>query len=504
MVDPFVSPDPTIDVAVARFELLGRIGAGNHGVVFRARDRHLGRDVAVKRFSHFLADDPRAMRRITREVEALARVSHPHVVTVHDLVHMPDGDGEVTPHLVMELVEGTSLRELLAAHGPSLRSTVAVRGVLDGLAACHRAGILHLDIKPANVLVTPEGGVKIVDFGISRAASDTTATVAGTPHYMAPEQYDGRADERSDVYSVGCLLFECLTGRPPFEGSVAEQLMAHRQAPRPDPRSLAPGVGDDLAAVVARAMAVDPDERFASVEQMRDALDAVGDVPADVAARTAAVPTSVPRPLVTDAAWAGATGQEGVVGWPERLRHWALGGLLCLGLALLVPALVAGSQSLMPAADVVRAEPLVPALDWAAVAMLLVVGGLLLRARRLLAALDGPPLGSPAPRSALSRSHARALALTWAAAWRGSVVLLLPWYAAGVVALSDSLGLDWPEGVDAWTRLWATMPAVSVVLAWWGVTRLRPRLGALLASMLRLTAALAAAGLFVAYPAALG
>src|SRR5690606_6989126 len=136
----------------------------------------------------------------------------------HDLVHMADGDGEVTPHLVMELVEGTSLRDLLASQGPSLRSVTVVRGVLEGLAACHHAGILHLDIKPANVLVTPDGAIKIVDFGIARAASDATATVAGTPHYMAPEQFDGRSDERSDIYSVGCLLYECLTGRPPFEG----------------------------------------------------------------------------------------------------------------------------------------------------------------------------------------------------------------------------------------------------------------------------------------------
>ncbi|MBC7633025.1 serine/threonine-protein kinase, partial [Aeromicrobium sp.] len=222
MADPLAtSPVPAVSVPVEqRFELLGRIGAGNHGVVFRAKDRQLHRDVAIKRFSHFLADDERAMRRITREVGTLARVSHPHVVTVHDLVQMPDGDGEITPHLVMELVEGSSLRDLLVSHGPSLRSVIVVRSVLDGLAACHQAGILHLDIKPANVLVTKDGGVKIVDFGIARAASDATATIAGTPHYMPPEQYEGRVDERSDIYSVGCLLFECLTGSPPFEGTM--------------------------------------------------------------------------------------------------------------------------------------------------------------------------------------------------------------------------------------------------------------------------------------------
>jgi tRNA A-37 threonylcarbamoyl transferase component Bud32 len=504
VVDPLVSPaDPGTVDASGRFEMLGRIGAGNHGVVFRARDRHLGREVAVKRFSHFLADDPRAMRRITREVEALARVSHPHVVTVHDLVHMPDGDGEVTPHLVMELVEGTSLRELLLSHGPSPRATVAVRGVLDGLAACHRAGILHLDIKPANVLVTPEGGVKIVDFGISRAASDTTATVAGTPHYMAPEQYDGRADERSDVYSVGCLLHECLTGRPPFEGSVAEQLLAHRQAPRPDLHRLVPGIAPELAAVVTRAMAVDPDERFAGVEQMSAALDAAEGASGT---RTVEVPPAVvPRPLATESAWPDVEEPDGLVGWPERLRHWAVGALLALGVALLVPTLAAGSDQLVPAEHAGRAATLVPSLDWGAIALLLVLGGLALRGRALLPALAGPAVGEAVPRSVVTRWHARAVRLTWAAAWRGSLVLLLPWYAAGVSWLVTRLGLDFPEGsADAWRYAWAVMPAVSVLLAWWGVTRLRPRFGSLLVSMLRLTAAAAAAGLFVAYPVALG
>ncbi|MFI5428236.1 serine/threonine-protein kinase [Aeromicrobium sp. UC242_57] len=295
-------PATTVPVG-SRFEMLGRIGAGNHGVVFRARDSQLQREVAIKRFSHFVADDPRAMRRITREVGTLARVSHRNVVTVHDLVHMPDGDGEVTPHLVMELVEGTSLRDLLNRQGPSLRSVIVVRGVLEGLIACHQAGILHLDIKPANVLVTPDGGVKIVDFGIARAASDATATVAGTPHYMAPEQFEGNADERSDVYSVGCLLYECLTGVPPFQGTMASPLLAHRTQPRPDPRDITPQVSASLVAVVHRAMAVDPDQRFASVEEMLRALEAVGDgvdlaqpVRPVIPVGPAAAPSAPPRP----------------------------------------------------------------------------------------------------------------------------------------------------------------------------------------------------------------
>ncbi len=503
MTEPVLSAsDPVVG---PRFELIERLGAGSHGVVFRARDRHLGSDVAVKRFSHFLADDPRAMRRITREVEALARVSHPHVVTVHDLVHLPDGDGEVTPHLVMELVEGTSLRQLLTSHGPSPRAAVAVRGVLDGLAACHRAGILHLDIKPANVLVTPEGGIKIVDFGIARAASDTTATVAGTPHYMAPEQSEGRADERSDVYSVGCLLYECLTGRPPFEGTVAAQLMAHRQAPRPDPRELAPHVGAGLAEVVVRAMAIDPDDRYASVEQMRDALDALADErPAPAPAPAAPLVERLPRPDATGLRPAAPLGPVDAVGWAERLRHWGVGGLLCLAVVLGVPSLAASTATLVPADQQPRVESLLPALDWFAIALALTAVGLALRWRDLVATLDGPAMGTPPGSGAFTRFHARAVRLTLAASWRGSLVLLLPWYVVGVSALCREAGLPWPQADDGWTLAWSLMPAASVLLAWWGVTRLRPRLGSLISSMLRLSAAAAAAGLFLAYPAALG
>lgn len=485
-----------------RFELLERLGAGNHGVVFRARDRQLGRDVAIKRFSHFLADDPRAMRRITREVEALARVSHPHVVTVHDLVQLPDGDGEVTPHLVMELVEGVSLRELLQARGPSLRATVAVRGVLDGLDACHRAGILHLDIKPANVLVTPEGGVTIVDFGISRAASDSTATVAGTPQYMAPEQYDGRADERSDVYSVGCLLHECLTGRAPFEGTAAEQLLAHRSAPRPDPRRLAPQVGPALATVVQRAMAIDPDDRYPDVGAMRAALDTA--VAADEAGTPAAAPAAplVPPLLTTDATGSGPAWDEPVVGWAERLRHVGVGGVLGLVVALAVPSLVAAARTTLAPVHQERVQALVPAVDWFALAMLLVLAGLAARGRPLLAALAGAPLGAPAA-GPLTGDHVRVMRLSLAAAWRGSLVLLAPWYAVGVSWLADAAALPWPAESDGWTYAWAAMPAVAALLAWWGLTRARLRPGALVRSVMRLALAACALGLFLAYPLAL-
>lgn len=502
MPDPLASsatPPGTVPVE-QRFELLGRIGAGNHGVVFRARDSQLQREVAIKRFSHFLADDPRAMRRITREVAALARVSHPHVVTVHDLVHMPDGDGEVTPHLVMELVEGTSLRDLLATRGPSMRSVVAVRGVLEGLAACHQAGILHLDIKPANVLVTPRGGVKIVDFGIARAASDTTATVAGTPHYMAAEQFDGKADERSDIYSVGCLLYECLTGSPPFEGTMAAQMLAHRSRPRPDPRELAPQVSAQLAAVVMRAMAIDPSARYQNVSEMLAALAAVGpvdesapspaqDVPASGAAPMAAAPVHT-GPLVTRL---------------SRLKAYAVGLALSAFIVALLPGLVWVSTVF------VSEEYRPPAMQdnnsssWWMLAVAIAGVFLLVRRQGFFAAIGGPAVGEPQPQRVVDRSMLRGLRLAAGAAARGSLPMLFPWYVLLVAGFANAGGVAWPDDVfgSTWGVAWVLMPAAAVVLVVRGISRLRLRFGSLMMAMVHLVGAAMAVILFVAYPLAL-
>ncbi len=530
--------EPQVDAS--RFELQGRIGAGNHGVVFRALDRHLGRQVAIKRFSHFLADDPRAMRRITREVETLARVSHPNVVTVHDLVRMPDGDGEVTPHLVMELVEGTSLRDLLALRGPSPRSVVVVAGVLDGLAACHRAGILHLDIKPANVLVTDSGGIKIVDFGIARAASDATATVAGTPHYMAPEQYDGRADERSDVYSVGCLLFETLTGRAPFEGTMAAQLMAHRTQPRPDPRASAPWVGPRLAAVVQTAMAVDPDERYSGVEAMaralRSAADDVGDPStAAVAAPTAerpgrpvatppvvlAPPAPVAAPLVRplsrpadlvdrpDAVARAATpdhtpepafGAPGpaVTRW-TRLVSLLLGLGICAVVLTVVPMLAWASLELAPARVRPATMDQMSADAWWMLSVGLALVLLLVRRRRFFRHLAGPEMGSPLPDGPLAPSVGRGVRMALLAALVGTLPLLVPWYVLGLLAGLTAAGAPAPSDpfADVWTTAWVLAPLVALVLGLRGILGMRPRLGALAFSFLLLVAAGGAAAFFL-------
>ena len=499
MPDPLASPanPPGTMPVEQRFELLGRIGAGSHGVVFRARDSQLQRDVAIKRFSHFLADDPRAMRRIKREVAALARVSHPHVVTVHDLVHMADGDGEITPHLVMELVEGTSLRDLLASRGPSMRSVVVVKGVLEGLAACHQADILHLDIKPANVLVTRRGSIKIVDFGIARAASDTTATVAGTPHYMAPEQFDGRADEHSDIYSVGCLLYECLTGAAPFEGTMAAQVMAHRSKPRPDPRELAPQVPPALAAVVTRAMATDPAARFQNVHEMLAALAAVGPVDDLPGARDV-------RPRDAPQSEAPAHSGAVVTRW-SKLKTYEVGFALSAFIVALVPGLVWVSDAFVPNEHRPQAMSDANATAWWFLAVVVAGAVLLVRRRSFLAAIGGPAVGEPRPLRIVGESMRRGLWLAAGAAARGSLPMLFPWYVLVVSGLADAVGVRWPDDVfgSSWGVAWVLMPAAAVTLVLRGVSRLRLRLGSLMLAMIHLAAAALAVMLFVAYPHAI-
>ncbi len=510
--DPrLTAPASTSLPPVQRFELLSRIGAGNHGVVFRARDRQLGRDVAIKRFSHFLVYDPRAMHRITREVEALARVSHPNVVTVHDLVQMPDGDGEITPHLVMELAEGTSLRDILAAYGPSPRSVLVVRSVLQGLAACHAAGILHLDIKPANVLVTERGGVKIVDFGIARAASDATATIAGTPHYMAPEQAEGRVDERSDVYSVGCLLYECLTGRPPFEGTMAAQLMAHRHQPRPDPRRFVPGLPDGLAQVVMRAMAVDPAQRFSGVPEMLAVLAAEPMPAADLVTPTPqatvtapAAWSETPRPQSPSAHAPKHTHGPGVTSW-SRLTTFA-SGLVMSAFAVVAITTLAGAVGDLAPTEY-RPESMISAGPvWWMAAVTIALLCLLVRRRDFFARLAGPEIGADRPAALLGPSTRSGVWMAARAGLRGGSILLLGWYVAGLAALAESSGLSWPVDVfsSLWSTIWVLLPLLALVLLWRSISGLRASFGAVALSFLCVCGAGLAILVFLAVPEVAG
>lgn len=268
-----------------RYRVDELIGRGGMASVYRGYDTTLDRVVALKILRRELAEDSAFRTRFRQEAQSASRMAHPAVVRVYDAgedtVVGPDGAARPEPFIVMELVHGRTLQAILAS-GP-LAPDQAVRyvdGILEALQYSHRAGVVHRDIKPGNVMVTDSGRVKVMDFGIARAASDSSSTVAetsailGTAAYFSPEQAKGEpVDARADLYSTGVVLYELLTGRPPFRGEspVAVAYQHVSEAPVP-PGELAPDVPPALDAVVLRALAKDPYQRFQDASSFRDAL----------------------------------------------------------------------------------------------------------------------------------------------------------------------------------------------------------------------------------------
>jgi eukaryotic-like serine/threonine-protein kinase len=283
-----------------RYELGDLLGRGGMAEVRRAVDRRLGRPVAVKQLRTDFATDPTFQARFRREAQSAAGLNHPTIVAVYDTGEETDPlTGVSVPYIVMELVEGQTLRDVLREGRKILpeRALELTQGVLDALSYSHKAGIVHRDIKPANVMLGPGGGVKVMDFGIARAVADTSATmtqtaaVIGTAQYLSPEQARGETvDARSDLYSAGCLLYELLVGRPPFVGdspvSVAYQHV--REAPVP-PSQLDPEITPEIDAVVLKALAKDPADRYQSASEMKADISRLLSGQQTTAQRTTAV-----------------------------------------------------------------------------------------------------------------------------------------------------------------------------------------------------------------------
>jgi hypothetical protein len=273
------SDDPVHLGRLDQFEILGVVGRGGMGVVLRGFDTYLERDVAVKVLDPALAHDETARRRFCRESRTAASISHENVVTVHHVAHEESSD---LPYLVMQLIDGESLDERLARAGRlPLKDVVRIGAqVAAGLAAAHEKGLIHRDVKPANVLL--ERGterVKLTDFGLARATEDVrltrTGQVSGTPLYMAPEQARGEdLDARADLFSLGVLLYELCTGRTPFDArsplAVLKRLTEERHRPV---RELNPETPEWLAAVIDRLLAKSPADRFQSAREVADLLD---------------------------------------------------------------------------------------------------------------------------------------------------------------------------------------------------------------------------------------
>ncbi|MGM1018883.1 MAG: Stk1 family PASTA domain-containing Ser/Thr kinase [Actinomycetota bacterium] len=269
-------------VLAGRYRVDELIGHGGMAKVYRGYDLTLGRDVAIKILDPDLAKDTAFRTRFRLEAQSASRMSHPTIVRVYDAGEEPGGDSSApVPYIIMELVHGTLLKQIISDGPVPVEDAVRyVDGILEALDYSHRAGVVHRDIKPGNVMVTPTGTVKVMDFGIARAVSDSSSTVAettqiiGTAAYFSPEQAKGEpVDARADLYSAGVVLYELLTGRQPFRGespvAVAYQHVSETPVPPTEVNENSPGALDPI---VLRALAKDPYQRFPDAAHFREAL----------------------------------------------------------------------------------------------------------------------------------------------------------------------------------------------------------------------------------------
>jgi serine/threonine-protein kinase len=338
-----------------RYEVGELLGRGGMAEVRKGTDVRLGRTVAIKRLRTDLASDATFQARFRREAQSAASLNHPAIVSVYDTGEEMSTDGShvAQPYIVMEYVAGRTLRDILREGRKILpeRALEITSGVLSALDYSHRAGIIHRDIKPGNVMLTPSGDVKVMDFGIARAVSDAsstmtqTAAVVGTAQYLSPEQARGeQVDSRSDVYSTGCLLYELLTGRPPFVGdspvAVAYQHVREQaQPPSAHDEELTP----ELDAIVMKALAKDLDDRYPSAGAMKADIDRY------LAGRPVQAPAVVPAPVTAVVPPQDRTQVTGAVTEaedeePQRRRRGPLVLLLLLLIGLIIAALVFGPR----------------------------------------------------------------------------------------------------------------------------------------------------------------
>jgi serine/threonine-protein kinase len=261
------------DVIGGRYSVLSLLGSGGMGQVFRVRDERDGTPLALKVLHPLEGDDAERVRRFQREIQVLTRIRHPAVLQIRDW-----GQSDSGLFLVTELVDGEDLKLAIRRRGPFPPAEAAAIGatLAEALAAAHAQGVVHRDVKPNNVMIASDGSIRLLDFGLARGAGidvttlTRTGAILGTPGYMSPEQFDATGvDERSDVYSLGVVLFELLTGRLPFRAASAIAVaLAHKTEPPPLPRSLRPGIPAWLERIVLRCLEKDPARRYASAAEL--------------------------------------------------------------------------------------------------------------------------------------------------------------------------------------------------------------------------------------------
>lgn len=306
-----------IPAKIGKYTIIQRIGRGGMGEVFEARDSFLKRPVALKVLSDSLTSDLVAVRRFLLEARAFARVNHPNAVAIYE-VDRRDGSS----YLAMELMSGGSMQDLLQARGALgwIEATQATIDACRALEATHAACLVHRDVKPANLMRTADGTVKLADFGLAKDADSQKALTAaggilGTPHYMSPEQCRGEhVDHRSDLYSLGATYYALLAERPPYDSGMAMQvLFAHCSAPVPDPRAIHSEIPEQCAQIIQRAMAKEPIDRYQSAREMLDDLEAALILASPAAASASAIadPSDAAAPVLADLAAALADSRAG-------------------------------------------------------------------------------------------------------------------------------------------------------------------------------------------------
>ena len=268
-------PTTLLSLAAAlegRYQVLSELGRGGMGIVYQAYDKQLKEQVAIKLLSPLLSTDTEALERLTREVSLARRVTHPNVIRIHDIAEVNG-----LHYVSMEYFGGTNLKQHLKRSGSLslLNAYQILSQMCNGLEAAHSQGVVHRDLKSQNVMVGPSGQIKIIDFGLARSVHlegmTATGLIMGTPEYMAPEQVSGKhVDERADIYALGVILFEMLTGRVPFTGDSPIAVgFQQLKDPPPSPRSINPQIPEDVEKIILKALEKNPIHRYRNVDELR-------------------------------------------------------------------------------------------------------------------------------------------------------------------------------------------------------------------------------------------
>ncbi|HXV44166.1 MAG TPA: serine/threonine-protein kinase, partial [Anaerolineae bacterium] len=286
-----------------RYKLEAVLGQGGMSTVYKTTDANLQRPVALKLIHAHLSNDPEFVRRFEQEAAAVARLRHPNIIQIYDFAH----EGDLS-YMVMEYVPGETLQDKLKALNATnqrlpLAETIQLMAIIcDTVAYAHNRGMIHRDLKPANVMLTPQGLPVLMDFGVAKMLGEghltATGTIVGTARYMSPEQASGEhPDKRTDIYSLGVILYEMTTGRPPFDGdSDIAILMKHVSQPVPDIRQIQSSVPDLLVAVIEKALAKNPAERYQTAADMAIALRAISLQPRHTGSLPVVAPSFPPSP----------------------------------------------------------------------------------------------------------------------------------------------------------------------------------------------------------------